>query len=65
MTESFLRSDLPSMGNEAGAGGEALQRAPIFSVVGSRNPLCVPVRRLLAEPFGGGRHPDTNLSVNS
>jgi len=40
MTEYFLWSDLPSMRNEAGAKGEALQSAPAFAAVGpSRSPV--------------------------
>jgi len=65
MTESFLRSDLPSMRTEAGAGGESLQGAQSLATVGSRNPLCAPVRRLPGEPFAGERHQETNPSINS
>ena len=57
MTESFLRSDLPSMRDGEGAGGESLQGVPFLATVGSRNPLCVPVCRLTGEQIGGGAGP--------
>jgi len=55
MTESFLRSDLPSMRNQEGAGGESLQGARSLAAVGSRNRLCAPVRRVLGAPCAGER----------
>jgi hypothetical protein len=61
MTESFLRSDLPSMRNQEGAGGESLQGGRFLAAVGSRNPLCVPVRRLPGAPFAA---PADDLSIN-
>jgi len=40
MTEYFLRSDLPSMRNEAGGEGEGLQSASAFAAVSSsRSPV--------------------------
>src|SRR3981189_1188820 len=57
MTESFLRSDLPSMRYGEGAGGESLQGVRFLATVGSRIPLCVPVRRWTGEQIGGGAGP--------
>jgi len=50
MTESFLRSDLPSMRAKASAGGEAFQSAPALSPVGARGRLCASVCGLRNEP---------------
>jgi hypothetical protein len=61
MTESFPWSDLPSMSNGEGAGGESIQGARFLVAVGSRNPLCVPVRRLPGAPFAA---PADDLSIN-
>jgi hypothetical protein len=62
MTEYFLRSDLPSMRNEAGAGGEAFQRARFLADSGfSQSPVspgASAARRAV-------RRHDANLSVNS
>jgi len=60
MTEYFLRSDLPSMRIEAGAGGEAFQSAPVIAAVGSRSPLCAPVHR-----SGGERFSEERLAATS